>query len=306
MNGNKAQSLELFFIDGKPDGMLTAEVFGWTGHVLMTPRTQLSAALKRPQARYTGVYLLMGEDDNGPLAYIGESEDIGGRIKNHDTKKDWWTTAVLITSAANNLHKAHVKYLESRLVEEARRIGKIALDNGNTPPRSSLNEAGQANMESFLEHILMVLPALRIDCFLAHTRPSSPSPAPKAGSDEVDSPVEFMLRTPKHDIEAMAVLENGEFVVQTGSKASHHWKGKGTEHTPYAKLFNELVTTGVLVEQGPGRVFSDNYAFRSPSAAAAVVNGRPANGTTEWKLANGKTYKEWEADKLAQEGLGND
>ncbi len=305
MNTNKAQSLELFFIDGKPDGMLTAEVLGWTGHVLMTPRTQLSATLKRPEARYTGVYLLFGEDENGPLAYIGESEDIGFRIKNHDTKKDWWTTAILITSAANNLHKAHVKYLESRLVEEARRIGKIALDNGNTPPRSSLNEAGQANMENFIEHILMVLPALRIDCFLAHTRPSSSATAPKAGAQEADAPVEFNLRTPKHDIEARAVLENGEFVVQAGSKASLNWKGKGTEHTPYAKLFNELVTTGVLVEQSSGRVFSDNYAFRSPSAAAAVVNGRPANGTMEWKLANGKTYKEWEADKLAQEGLAD-
>ncbi|WP_341937986.1 GIY-YIG nuclease family protein [Marinimicrobium sp. C2-29] len=300
---SKAQSLELFFIDGKPDGMLTAEVFGWTGHVLMTPRTQLSAALKRAEARYTGVYLLIGEDDKGPLAYIGESEDIGGRIKNHDTMKDWWTTVILITSAANNLHKAHVKYLESRLVEEARRIGKIALDNGNTPPRSSLNEAGQANMESFLEHILMVLPALRIDCFLAHTRPSSPSLAPKAGTQEGDAPVEFILRTPKHDIEATAVLENGEFVVQAGSRTSHKWKGA---HHTYANLFDELVDTGVLVEQGQGRAFSDNYAFKSPSAAAAVVNGRPANGTIEWKLVDGKTYKEWEADQLGQEGGGND
>jgi hypothetical protein len=31
----------------------------------------------------------------------------------------WWTRAVLITSAANNLHKAHVQYLESKLVSEA-------------------------------------------------------------------------------------------------------------------------------------------------------------------------------------------
>ncbi len=29
--------LELYFIDGKPDGMLTAEVFNWTGHVRDLP-----------------------------------------------------------------------------------------------------------------------------------------------------------------------------------------------------------------------------------------------------------------------------
>lgn len=34
-------SLDLYFIDGHPDGMLTAEIFNWTGHVLITPRTQL-------------------------------------------------------------------------------------------------------------------------------------------------------------------------------------------------------------------------------------------------------------------------
>lgn len=306
ITATKPQSLELFFIDGKPDGMLTAEVFNWTGHVLMTPRTQLSAALKRPEARYTGVYLLLGEDDNGPLAYIGEGEDIGDRIKSHDTRKDWWTMAVLITSAANNLNKAHVKYLESRLVEEARRIGKTALDNGNTPPRPSLSEAARANMENFLEYILMVLPALRIDSFLANTRPKSPTRSTPLSESPEDVVSIFMLSTPKHSIEATALLENGEFVVQAGSKVSFQWKGKGTETTGYARLFAELVKTGVLAQHGNGRVFTDNYAFKSPSAAAAVVNGRPANGTIEWKLSSGKTYKEWEQEKLAQEVITHD
>ena len=29
----QGHSLELFFIEGRPDGMLTAKVFNWTGHV---------------------------------------------------------------------------------------------------------------------------------------------------------------------------------------------------------------------------------------------------------------------------------
>ena len=118
------RSLELYFIDGKPDGMLTAEVFNWTGHVLMTPRTQIAEALARKEARYTGVYLLLGDKEGEPFAYIGEAEDISDRIRSHDARRDWWTTAVLVTSAANNLNKAHVKYLEARLVEIARSIGK--------------------------------------------------------------------------------------------------------------------------------------------------------------------------------------
>ncbi len=46
----------------------------------------------------------------------------------------------------------------------------------------------------------------------------------------------------------------------------------------------------------------ENYAFKSPSAAAAVVNGRPSNGNAEWRIrASGKTYKDWEEEKLAGE-----
>jgi hypothetical protein len=46
--------------------------------------------------------------------------------------------------------------------------------------------------------------------------------------------------------------------------------------------------------------FAQSYVFSSPSAAAAVVNGRTTNGVLEWRTAEGdETYKEWEARTLA-------
>jgi len=296
MTRANGRSLELFFIDGRPEGMLTAEVFNWTGHVLMTPRTMISEALKRQEARYTGVYMLIGEQNGAPLAYIGEAEDVSDRIRNHDARKDWWTTAIIITSAANNLNKAHVRYLEARLIEEAHSIGKIALENGNNPSRPGLSEAAQANMEAFLEYVLLVLPALRIDYLLRSTRPNVRRPE---DSQTTDGVVTFALVNARHDLRATARLDDGEFVVLAGSDARAGWEGRGSEEKGYAQLHAELVRTGVLAENGPKRLFTANYAFRSPSAAAAVVNGRPANGTIEWKVAGtGQTYKQWEAASL--------
>jgi hypothetical protein len=296
---NQGRSLELFFIDGNPDGMLTAEVFNWTGHVLMTPRTRLAEALKRKETRYTGVYLLFGEQDGEPLAYIGEGEDISDRIRSHDAKKDWWTTVILITTAANNLNKAHVKYLEARLVEEARNIGRIELENGNTPSRSSLSEASRANMESFLEYVFLVLPALRIDYFLKRTRPSL-STVESPGTREVD--VVFELNLKKENIVAHAILFNGEFIVQAGSMARQSWIGDRSDKTSYWKLHDELVSTGILTISEKHRTFTQSYAFSSTSAAGAVVTGRSTAGPIEWKLQGTKqTYKEWEAEKLARE-----
>jgi hypothetical protein len=295
MTGNvDGRSIELFFIEGKPDGMLTAEVFNWTGHVLMSPRTRIGAALSRKEARYTGVYLLLGELEGEPRAYIGEGEDISERIRNHDTRKDWWTSAVLVTSTANNLHKAHVKYLEARLIEEARGIGRVTLDNGTTPARPGLSEAAQSNMEAFLAYLFMVLPALRVDVFIRNTRPVNLADSPGRATT---SP-QFKLTTKKHGITATAVLQDGEFVVLAGSLARLRWEGVPTSYTP---LHEELLRTGVLRQDGDHCSFTQNYAFSSPTAAAAVINGRSTNGAVAWQLADGSlTYKEWEAVQLGK------
>ena len=301
--GAQGRSLELYFIDGKPDGMLTAEVFNWTGHVLMAPRTQITEALKRKEAGYTGVYILLGEQDGKPLAYVGEAEEIGKRIRDHAAVKDWWTSAVLVATAGDALHKAHVKYLESRLVEIAREIGSVPLENGNTPPRPSLPEAHIANMEAFLDYLLMVLPALRIDVFLSKKRPTTPI---TADNQSAAVPV-FELVNRKHGIKATAKLTGGEFVVQEGSAARNEWTGDTTDKTSYWKLFNELVEQGILKPAGRSRVFAANYAFTSTSAAGAVVNGRSTRGPTEWKLkGTGQTYKEWEAEQLSAGGVSGE
>jgi hypothetical protein len=292
---SKARSLELFFIDGRPDGMLTAEVFNWTGHVLRLPRTQIKEGLDRPETRNTGVYVLIGEKDEGPLAYIGEAETLGTRLAQHVSGKDWWDTAILISTTGDLLHKAHVKYLESRLVEIAREVGSMPLENNTTPARNSLTEAAQANMESFLDTLDMVLPAIRVDMFLRKTR-RHVQPAVRKN----DSTYRFVLRLPKSNIEAFAVLENGEWIVQAGSSARTSWVGTD-KYKSYRNLHQELLDTGTLRIEGEHAVFTENYAFSSPSAAGAVISGRATNGRTAWSdAATGKTFADWEEARIAE------
>lgn len=294
------RSLELYFVEGRPDGMLTAEVFNWTGHVLKTPRTQIKPALSRNEATHTGVYLLLGERDGEPLAYVGESENVADRIRDHDSKKDWWSEVAIITTSANGLHKAHVKYLESRLVEEARKVGATPLENATTPPRASLSEAGQANMEEFLDTLFIVLPALGIDLFLDRRREDAPT---LGGARDAES-VHFVLDTPKHRLRAEARLAGSDFIVLKGSQARSSWKGtwKGKQSFGYADLHAKLVHSGILAVGPDCATFTENYAFSSPSAAAAVVNGRSANGRIEWKVKDdGRTYKDWETEQLSKD-----
>ena len=291
------RSLELFFVDGRPDGMLTAEVFDWTGHVLRFPRTQIKEALFRPETEHTGVYVLIGEKDGSPFAYIGEGEEVRSRLKDHVQKKDWWETAVIITTSSNKLHKAHVKYLESRLVEIARDVGAISLENSNTPPRSSLSEASVANMEAFLETLMMVLPAIRVDMFLNKKRSKQNQTVVNLQRDQ-DHPT-FELSVPKTNVHAFAKLIDGEMVVQAGSKVRPTWAGDRKKKTHYYLIHDELVAKGIIQVQGEYAEFVTDYAFTSPSAAGAICTGRSTNGQTSWQLkGTNTTYAEWEEQQL--------
>jgi hypothetical protein len=295
----KPRSLELFFVDGDPDGMLTATVpFQWSGHVLLSSRTQLREALKRPEASRPGVYLLIGESETGALLYIGEGDDISQRIKNHDAKKEWWSTAIFITSSGDQLNKAHARYLESRLIEKAKQVNKIALENGTAPTLPSLSEAALAHMEDFLENIYLVLPALKFDFFLESTRGANVA---QKAENTADKPI-FTLSSSRLGINATAHIEDSHFVVEVGSKARAEWVGDTSPKVHYNKLYAELVAQGILVSEGSHRIFTQSYAFTSPSAAGSVVAGRSTNGTTEWKLKDSsKTYKEWEQEQLAKD-----
>lgn len=315
MSKQLGRSLELYYIDGRPDGMLTAELFNWTGHVLMAPRTQIAQALARPEASYAGVYLLLGEKDDQPLAYVGEGEDISARIRSHDVSRDWWTSVVLVTAAANKLNKAHVRYLEARLVAQAKAIGRVPLDNGTSPSVPSLSEADVAKMEAFIENLFVVLPAVRVDMFIQRTRPA-PQPQrntvadPVRGTPTVAVPADasqegtrFRLELPRKEFVADAVLnERGEFVVLAGSHAGEKRTAGG-----YATLREELERAGVIGAAADGEQrFLSSYAFASPSAAGSVATGRSTNGVTAWKhVETGKTYKEWEADRLSGTLLGD-
>lgn len=295
MTQTLGKSLELYFIDGRPDGILTAEVFNWTGHVLMTPRTRIAEALSRPEAAYTGVYLLLGERNGEPLAYVGESDNIRKRITQHDVAKDWWETAVLVTTSANNLNKAHIRYLEARLVAKAKEVGRVPLDNGTAPAATGLSESARANMEAFLDYLWMVLPALRIDMFLQHAKPKGSATVIATATS---GPM-FELINKKHGLHAKASLVDGEFVVLEGSTARLNWASTAQTQHSYAQLRDDLQKSGILSPLGDVCVFTASYAFSSPSAAATVVNGRPANGRVEWHVpGTQQTYHAWEAANL--------
>ena len=165
-------TIKLFLPRGDAKSLRTAEISNWTGKAIAAPRTELDDLLAREELEKAGVYILIGSDPitNAPRAYIGEAEIIRERLKQHKTK-EFWVSAVVFVSKDENLTKAHVRYLENRLLAEAAQVDRFQLEQ-NQAGGSRLPESDRQDMEVFLAHIRQLLPVLGTDILAPIAEPS--------------------------------------------------------------------------------------------------------------------------------------
>lgn len=308
------KSVRLFLADGTPGGLLTAEIMNWTGHVVAAPRSDLGALLKRPEASRTGIYILLGDDPDsmgGSLAYIGEGDDVSKRLYQHSRAeeqggKDFWDRAILLTSKDANLTKAHARYLESRLISLAHNANRARLVNGTAPSPLPLPESDISDMEYFIAQAKIALPVLGVNLFrntTLVTKSRDTSSTPELVQDSV-SPV-FELRSKKHGFIATAQEIDGEFIVLEGSTARNSWNGVDDGYKSLREKLEQDGTIKISVSDTVAQ-FTRNQVFASPSAGAAVVTGRSANGRNEWKIPfSGVSFGSWQNQEIEQD-LGGD
>ncbi|GAB2776574.1 GIY-YIG nuclease family protein [Nocardioides salsibiostraticola] len=288
------RSVRLFLADGTPGGLVTAEIMNWSGHVLMAPRSQLSALIKREESRRTGVYILIGDDPASvgeKKIYVGEGDDVSTRLKSHEASKDFWDQVVVLTSKDSNLTKAHVRFLESRLIGVALNARRSEVTNGTAPSPPPLPEADASDMDFYLTQVQIILPVLSVNVFRTPSTPTGTAPTTAATSPRFVAGL-------KGETWATAEEIDGEFTVLSGSRAKR-WKGV---ETAYQALQEKLIADGTLLVSADGDLtFTHDQVFGSPSAAAAVVFGRNSNGRLEWRIeATKMTYAGWLDQQLVQ------
>ena len=277
MTSTQGFSVRIFIPSGEPEALRIVEKSNWTGQGLVFPRAQFAEARQRSELNRTGVYILWGPAESGQLSrvYVGEGDPVLPRLDQHARQKDFWTHAAVFTSKDQNLNKAHVQYLEARLVRLAAEAKRAELDNGNVPQLPALSEADAADAEGFLSDLLLCLPVVGVNWF------------EKAKAGPATSR-ELFLRA--KGIEARGVDGSEGFVVRAGSQAV---KDEVASIQAYLiELRKSLLAQGVLEPAGACYRFTQDYTFDSPSMAAGVVLGRTANGRVEWKDAKGRTLKE--------------
>lgn len=295
MNKNIGKTVRIFMADGTPSGLLTAEIINWTGRFYLVPRPKIPDLIKREDAKRTGLYVLSGPSESNlsrEKVYIGESDNVLKRLVQHEKNenRDFWNRAVMVVSKDENLTKSHVRYLESRLIEIAKKSQRAEIDNTTAPDTKSLPESESADMEFFLDQVLLILPILGF----TFTKPS-----PSGGERSLDTPEGSPLFSYEFvGTHATAREIEGEFIVFKGSTARKEarpsWKS-------YKGLREQLLKDGKIANSlNDGfYVFKENVAFNSPSAAAAVIFGGNQNGRKRWRIQGSKkTYAQWKEELL--------
>ncbi|MBL8842983.1 MAG: GIY-YIG nuclease family protein [Planctomycetes bacterium] len=278
-------SVRIFLPSGDPEALRIVEKSNWTGQGLVFPRAQFVEVRSRVELKRTGVYLLWGPGESSqlPRLYVGEGDPVLSRLVEHAKLKDFWTHACLFTSKDQNLNKAHVQYLEARLVALASAAKRAELDNGNKPQLPTLSEADAADAEGFLGDLLLCLPVVGVGLF--------DEPSADAGLSR-----ELFLEA--KGIQARGADGSAGFVVRAGSRAVKD--EVASIHGYLVELRRSLLAQGVLEAAGAGYRMTQDYTFNSPSTAAGVLLGRSSNGRVEWKDAKGRTLRELqEAEAVA-------
>ncbi|CAM3532942.1 GIY-YIG nuclease family protein [Elizabethkingia occulta] len=276
------KTIRLFLVDGTANGLTTAELSNWTGIGVKVPRIKIREYSNRPEFQKPGVYILIGKGENNEdAAYIGEAEIIANRLFQQIADKDFWNEVIFFGSKDKYLNKASVKYLENRLHALALNAGRYTI-NQNTPTRSELSEAEQAELEEFLSHAKVLTATLGHKLFEALEETVEDNEVQNqifycrngAGAESKGSP----------STEGFIVYKDSLFIITEQPSLAD---GIRLERQ---KMLND----GTLKIESDFYKLTKDYVFTSPSRAASATLARSASGPLEWKTEEGIQLKTFE------------
>lgn len=289
----RAQTIQIYLPSGDPAGLRVANLTTRTVRVFEVPRSLLSEFLKRPEAGQVGVYYLFGSgDDETPRCYIGQSGNVGVRLQQHTSTKDFWTRAMVAVSLTNEWTSTHAAYLEWLSVGRATTARRYVLLNGNQASNPFTPEPLEADCQEFIDTIAVLLATLGcpvLDEVIQPNRSISAADPSGRSNDLLYFREAGCLATGYQTPEGLLVL--------AGSKGRC---GLRPSARPSVKAQRDVLAAEGVIEVGPEElVFLKDHLFSSPSAAGCALNGGDVNGRITWRNGNGQSISELEQLALA-------
>ena len=278
------KTISLFLIEGDPNKRWVCELSNWNGRAYKFPRSEVKNCSDRADLFGCGIYFLFGRNDESEKesVYIGEAENVFDRLKQHLAGKDFWNECVTFISKDNRLNKAHIKYLEHQCYGLAKNANRYVVENSSIPAKASLTEAEEAELQEFLYNAKIIMNTL------GH-KVMEPIIESEQYADKKAVDTFYIKAARGADGQGKRTADG--FVVLKGSRIADPVTASYAD--AWNKLRKKLIDSKVINEEF---YFVEDKMFGSPSAAAAIVMGRSANGLTEWKTITGKTLADMDVE----------
>lgn len=272
---NKPQTIQIFLPDGSPRSVKIAEITNRVVKAVLVPRNKLDYIATRTELNNVGIYFLFGElaEKAKPMVYIGEAEDCLERLKQHNRAKEFWNYALVMVSKINAFTKSHAKFLEHIALKQANDSNRYEIENQTISNKPFVTESMEADLLDSFETIKILLSTLGFPVY------------DKVGKEQTSSKELFILKG--RNIKAEGNLIDDGFVVFKESQVKKNPVPSCPEYL--IELRQKLIQNKILIEKDKEYIFTQDYIFNSPSAAAGFVLGRSVNGWINWKNKNGKT-----------------
>ncbi|MBR6421463.1 GIY-YIG nuclease family protein [bacterium] len=263
------KTVTTYLIDGDPKGTQYVFISNKICQMYVIPRSNLSILNERPELQTPAFYILLGEDESTkPKAYIGETENFRERVKDHESKKEFWQKALIFIAKDAAMTKADVQYLEHKAIAEAKASNTFVLnENKQTPKAPNLPEYRKDDMDGFFEDVKFLTSFIGCNIFdVVRTKEKHLFYTKGRGCDAKGF----------YDADGFTVLKGS--IVAKSSTPSFAWKEKREQ------LLKEYTSMN-----GEKLVLESDKTFSSPSTASTFVLGRQSNGWSDWKDKDGQT-----------------
>jgi hypothetical protein len=208
-----------------------------------------------------GVYILLNAlDGNGAYgAYVGKAPSgLRSRVTQHVSKKEDWSTAVLICrDTTHGFNSTQAGWLEGRVYQLLKEAVKSQVSNYQIPTDNTLAPYERTVLESCVEPIARVLRLIGFDTATADSQAV-------VHSKETRSKTAKYYGIELKDLLKAGLLVAGERVVSRVIV----WPGEAE-----------------LLEGGKIRLSSNGITYETPSSAgAAIRDGQSTNGWSFWSV----------------------
>lgn len=278
LNKQKARTVKVLLLEGFANGLVHFDLSNWDGLTYRVPRNSLSYYNQTPESKFAGVYLLFGKNNHSNnQVYIGQSENLSNRLKEHLSNEDiFWNEAFTFSRKAEGLNNTNIKYLEYSFYNHFNRNQNYQIINKQAPKKNAISQFDIVDQDAFFKNAIDLMEIAGYKDINYSNVDGKIDPSEKL----------FYLNGARGAIATGKLHQNG-FLVLQGSKIAQGFSN--THRLTNINKFYDLINQKII----ENNTFMTNYRFDSPSMASTIILGRQSTGLGDWKTNTGISLGEY-------------